>query len=297
MDSDSIKSLLSGGVGGVCTVVVGHPLDTVKVRLMTDTKREFKGMVDCLKQTVARGGLTSLYAGMGAPVVFVTPLYAVYFAGFDFGKRMAMRFEDVHCVGDISAGGMMFAGGFSALPGTLVMVPGDLVKVKLQVEKNKPALEQRFHDPVSCIKAVVKQNGVRGMWKGLGLTLLRDIPSTAANFASYELMKREMAKTPLLRGQDGSISSVAIVVAGGLAGVANWIIAVPPDVVKSRLQSAPEGTYPGGARQVLRELVREEGWLGLTRGMAPAVSRAFPANGACFLGLEVSRKLLDWWWP
>ncbi|KAH9255541.1 hypothetical protein BASA81_006371 [Batrachochytrium salamandrivorans] len=297
MDSDGIKSLLSGGVGGVCTVVVGHPLDTVKVRLMTDTKREFKGMIDCLKQTVAKGGFTSLYAGMGAPVVFVTPLYAVYFAGFDFGKRMAMRIEQVDCVGDISALGMMFAGGFSALPGTLVMVPGDLVKVKLQVEKNKPPLEQRFHDPVSCIKMVVKQNGIVGMWKGMGLTLLRDVPGTMANFASYELMKREMAKMPLLKGENGSISSVAIVTAGGLAGVANWIVAVPPDVVKSRLQSAPEGTYPGGTRQVFQELVNKEGWLGLTKGMIPAVTRAFPANAACFLGLEVSRKLLDWWWP
>lgn len=34
--------------------------------------------------------------------------------------------------------------------------------------------------------------------------------------------------------------------AGGLAGIANWSVCIPPDVLKSRLQTAPEGKYPGG---------------------------------------------------
>src|SRR4051812_37670387 len=116
---------------------------------MTDTKAEFNGMVDCVKKTVARDGVKGLYAGMGAPILSVTPIFAVYFWGFDQGKNIAAYAEGKK-PSEISTAGILFAGGFSALPGTFVMVPGDLVKVKLQVERNKPKIEQQFSGPLAC---------------------------------------------------------------------------------------------------------------------------------------------------
>ncbi|KAI0223555.1 carnitine transporter, partial [Massospora cicadina] len=58
--------------------------------------------------------------------------------------------------------------------------------------------------------------------------------------------------------------------------------AIPPDVIKSRLQTAPEGTYKGFA-DVFVKLIRAEGPGALFRGLGPAMLRAFPANAACFL--------------
>lgn len=65
----------------------------------------------------------------------------------------------------------------------------------------------------------------------------------------------------------------------GMAGVAMWSIAIPPDVLKSRLQSAPAGTYKGTA-DVLRVLLKNEGPQALFKGLGPAMLRAFPANAA-----------------
>lgn len=53
-----------------------------------------------------------------------------------------------------------------------------------------------------------------------------------------------------------------------------------------------EGKYSSIA-QVLREVVKEEGVAGLFSGIRPAMIRAFPANAACFLGMEVSRSALS----
>lgn len=64
-----------------------------------------------------------------------------------------------------------------------------------------------------------------------------------------------------------------------MAGVAMWTIAIPPDVLKSRLQSAPAGTYKGVA-DVLRVLLKNEGPQALFKGLGPAMLRAFPANAA-----------------
>ncbi len=48
-----------------------------------------------------------------------------------------------------------------------------------------------------------------------------------------------------------------------------------------------------GMLATARELVRQEGFRGLYRGLAPACMRAFPANAACFFGMESSKRFLD----
>lgn len=52
-----LRSLVAGGVGGVCAVVVGHPFDLVKVRLQTAEKGVYTGAIDVVRRTIAREGL------------------------------------------------------------------------------------------------------------------------------------------------------------------------------------------------------------------------------------------------
>jgi solute carrier family 25 carnitine/acylcarnitine transporter 20/29 len=54
-------------------------------------------------------------------------------------------------------------------------------------------------------------------------------------------------------------------------------VCLPQDVLKSRLQSAPEGRY-SGIGDVARHLIREEGITALWKGFTPVMMRAFPAN-------------------
>jgi hypothetical protein len=57
---DPFKNFLAGGVGGACLVIIGHPPDTIKVRLQTmpepnnGEKPMYKGTMDCVKKTVKK---------------------------------------------------------------------------------------------------------------------------------------------------------------------------------------------------------------------------------------------------
>lgn len=63
---------------------------------------------------------------------------------------------------------------------------------------------------------------------------ISDVPASAAYFASYELIQRAM----IPEGGDRSQLGIGrTLFAGGMAGICNWIVALPPDVLKSRLQS------------------------------------------------------------
>jgi len=85
------------------------------------------------------------------------------------------------------------------------------------------------------------------------------------------------------------LSPLAVLSAGGIAGVSCWTISIPADVLKSRYQTAPPGMY-NSLFDVYRHLMKEEGPMGLFKGMRPALIRAFPANAACFFGMEIAKE-------
>lgn len=108
-------------------------------------------------------------------------------------------------------------------------------------------------------------------------------------FLTYEYVKKDMQTR---WGTDGGKALLGTIFAGGMAGIANWAIAMPADVLKSRLQTAPAGTY-NGIRDVFAELMRKEGPLALYKGITPVMLRAFPANAACFIGFDFCMQFLN----
>lgn len=73
--ASQLRSLGAGAFGGVCSVIVGHPFDLVKVRLQTAERGVYSSAMDVVRKSVARDGLRrGLYAGVSAPLVGVTPM-------------------------------------------------------------------------------------------------------------------------------------------------------------------------------------------------------------------------------
>lgn len=284
--TSSIKSFLSGGFGGICLVAAGHPLDLIKVRLQTST--QYSGLIDCFKKTVAQDGFKGLYRGMFTPLVGITPIFATCFWGYDLGQKIVRQVKGYEANKKLSMSEICFAGGFSAIPATLLMTPIERVKCVLQIQGTGEG-GTKYRGPLDAVKGLLAQGGVRSLYKGTFATLLRDGPGSVAYFGAYETFK--IMFTPAGSTPD-QLSPLTVICAGGLAGMANWAVAIPPDVVKSRLQTAPEGTYKGVADVVIK-LVRTEGPGALFRGLGPAMVRAFPANAACFLGVETSLKFMN----
>ncbi|KAL1310751.1 hypothetical protein AAFC00_001003 [Neodothiora populina] len=289
--AQSLRALAAGGVGGVCAVVVGHPFDLVKVRLQTAEKGVYTGAMDVVRKTIAREGLArGLYAGVSAPLVGVTPMFAVSFWGYDVGKQLVRSFSEVHqdhfSVAQISA-----AGFFSAIPMTLITAPFERVKVLLQIQGQKqlaPGEKPKYSGGTDVVRQLYKEGGLRSVFRGSAMTLARDGPGSAAYFATYEIIKRKL--TP--RNEDGSpgqLSLTAVMAAGGAAGVAMWIPVFPVDTIKSKLQSAEGRPTMGG---VVREVWARGGFKAFFPGFGPAMARAVPANAATFLGVELAQKAM-----
>nr|XP_011738011.1 mitochondrial carnitine/acylcarnitine carrier protein [Macaca nemestrina] len=283
-----LKNLLAGGFGGVCLVFVGHPLDTVKVRLQTQPPSlpgqppMYSGTFDCFRKTLFREvGIwywASSYSEHIHGVGLLPPRRSqVLASGFCFQCSYPQLFA---------------AGMLSGVFTTGIMTPGERIKCLLQIQASSG--ETKYTGTLDCAKKLYQEFGIRGIYKGTVLTLMRDVPASGMYFMTYEWLKNIF--TP--EGKRVSELSVPrILVAGGIAGIFNWAVAIPPDVLKSRFQTAPPGKYPNGFRDVLRELIRDEGVTSLYKGFNAVMIRAFPANAACFLGFEVAMKFLNWATP
>jgi len=272
----------------VAAVVVGHPFDLTKTRLQTAAAGTYTGGLDVVKKTLGRDGIFGLYRGMVPPLLGVTPIFAISFWAYDASKRLLYAVEPDRKSQTLSIAELATAGFMSAIPATLVTAPVERAKVLLQVQ-GQGASGTNYTGVLDVIKHLYKEGGLRSIFRGSVATIARDGPGSAAYFAAYEVTKK--ALTP--EGSSPSdLNLGAIILAGGTAGVAMWALAIPPDVLKSRLQSAPTGTY-SGLMDCARKTIAQDGVAALWRGFGPAMARAFPANAATFLGVEASRKVLD----
>nr|CDS30257.1 mitochondrial carnitine:acylcarnitine carrier [Hymenolepis microstoma] len=267
--SGNLKSFLAGGFGGMCTVIIGHPFDTIKVRLQTmphfgpNQVPLYRDAFDCAYKTVKNEGVRGLYKGMLAPLIGAMPLFAVCFLGFNVGKDVCAK--DVN---KISKPELFCAGMFSGIFTTILMAPGERIKCLLQIQTKDAHI--KYHGPLDVVKQLYREGGIRSIYKGSVATLLRDVPASGMFFLSYEWIKEILGPK--------NIAVHYTLFAGGMAGVFNWLVAIPPDVLKSRLQTAPVGKYQYGIRSVFEELLVKEGILALYKGATPVLLRAFPAN-------------------
>ncbi|KAH8099422.1 hypothetical protein BXZ70DRAFT_895131 [Cristinia sonorae] len=286
--ADSVKSFVAGGVGGIAAVLVGHPFDLTKTRLQTAAPGTYTGAIHVVKTTLARDGATGLYRGVVPPLLGVTPIFAVSFWAYDMSKLLIYKVTPNRTSQQFSVAEYAAAGFLSAIPTTLVTAPVERAKVLLQVQGQGQGGTQ-YKGVIDVVRHLYKEGGVRSVFRGSFATVMRDGPGSAAYFAAYEVTKKFL--TPA-GGSPSDLNLGAVILAGGTAGVAMWSIAIPPDVLKSRIQSAPTGTY-SGFLDCARKTIAADGVTALWRGLGPAMARAFPANAATFLGVELAKQTMN----
>ncbi|KNC99059.1 uncharacterized protein SPPG_06008 [Spizellomyces punctatus DAOM BR117] len=274
-----VKDLVAGTVGGWAQVVVGHPFDTLKVRLQTQGPNpKYANAIDCLKITVREEGALALYKGVTSPLLGVGICNAVLFAANGGFRRWIGGGRE-----DLTVGEYVFAGALSGGVIAWVNCPVELLKVKLQTQYTTGS-EQQFKGVLDCGLKTLRQQGIQGLYRGIGITIVRDVPSFAAYFGAYEGTKA------YLKSHNKELNPLQLILAGGIAGIAAWLPCYPQDVIKSRIQS---DTRNMSTMQYAREIWLQAGWKGFFKGFGPTMLRAFPANAATFLAYESARKALS----
>eukprot|EP00536_Pseudo-nitzschia_multiseries_P018166 jgi/Psemu1/227989/e_gw1.2210.3.1 len=312
--------LVAGGIAGTAGIVVGHPFDTIKVRLQQQHRHQpqprqpsrpkSSASKRSLAATKTSSGTaqTSLYRGLfrgiGAPLATAALVNANIFCVYG----SASRFWDRHhsTADEETVQKQLFCGAASGFCTSLLVCPIELVKVQLQTQTlQKPgdvaatsvSVVSKANSSWSLAKQIVRSgHGFRGLYRGLTATMLRQTPSLTVYFPTYHTLREFLQEdnNDETHGNNSAWWSSAL--AGGLAGSLAWAVVYPADVIKSRIQSMPLSTSgeQNSLRTVAHTTLRGEGYvrLMLSRGLAVTLMRAFPVNGTIFFVYEQSSKRL-----
>ncbi|KAL4859060.1 Mitochondrial arginine transporter BAC2 [Chlorella vulgaris] len=284
--SESVRDFVAGGIGGACGVIAGQPLDTIRIR---QQQPGYSGGAALLARSiVAVEGLRSLFRGMGFPLC--TAAMQVYFC------RNAVVFQSYGIAARHLTGGQQgplsllqvtCAGCFAGAVQTAVIVPVDLLKIRMQLQtavRGAPG----YIGPLALLGSVLRAEGLRGLYRGTTITCIRDLPSHGVYFAVYEIT-RELLE-PGSRA-NGSSNAAALWAAGGIAGSVSWLSVYPFDVVKTRVQAAAAAQSPyRGWVDCARQSLANEGREVFFKGLSTTLARAFLVNGAIFSAYELAHK-------
>ncbi|KAH3730672.1 mitochondrial ornithine transporter 1-like [Dreissena polymorpha] len=292
---DGIIDFTGGTIGAIASVYVGQSLDTVKVKMQT-FPHLYKNALDCFVKTYRQDGIArGLYAGTVPALAANISENSVLFMFYGLCQKLMAKVVRKDNVSHLNPLENALSGGTAAFFSSFTLCPTELVKCRLQAMREtavKGTGEKPNIGPFTLTKEILRQEGIRGLYKGLTATFMREIPGYVFFFGGYETARHLL--TPAGKTKD-DIGALRTVISGGLGGVALWVAIFPADVVKSRVQIASTaGTVEPTFRSVIVQIYRQEGLLALYKGLGPTVLRTFPATGALFLAYENTKKWLGY---
>ncbi|GAB0489140.1 hypothetical protein MMPV_000356 [Pyropia vietnamensis] len=318
------------------TALFVTPLDVVKVRMQAHVCTPLPApcarpdhavsMADAARQIVAAHGPRGLWRGLPATFAIAVPSTGLYFCLYEAFCRGLRG-------GELSAPPAVLppdavpvvAGAAARCVATVAGAPLELGRLRLQAGAGVRAGGRAGLR--GALAGVVAADGVAGLWRGAGVTLLRDAPFSALYWGAYEALKAPGGGVSWLlaglgrgRGQVAEAAPAAEMAAAGaaadrlssppalpaggvdtlvhlLSGVGAGVLAaaatVPADVVKTRWQAGERGAPggPAGVTAVARGIVATEGIRGLTRGVGPRVAKVAPSCAIMMASYEAFKGL------
>lgn len=274
-------NIFSGTCAGINVTLVGHPFDTLKVRLQTQPSdnKVYSGLKDCFVKTIRWEGIRGLYAGVQSPLLGQMFFRANLFTAFGEAKRYFSQDGKRK----LTFAEYFYCGGIGWGLTTFVECPIDVFKTQLQIQiiKSKTIKDfvPEYKGFFDCMSKVLKANGIKGAYMGLTPHLLRNIPAGAVHLGSFEVIR--VLYSEKLNKKVHEIPMIYNMIAGSTGGVLYWLLFFPFDVVKSSMQAdnlVKSNRKFSSTIQCFQKLYQEGGISRFYKGFSPCLLRAIPAN-------------------
>ena len=299
----ALVDILAGFAAGINVTLVGHPLETVKVRLQTQPSPPnniYNGVIDCVRKTIQWEGPMGLYKGVGAPLggqlFFRSLLFSAYAKYLAFMQARPTPTGKPHPLSYLEFG----LGGATAWGvGTIIECPLQVASSQLQTQLVRVKAAQAagltppetYKGVVDYLRRAPSSFGLRSLYRGMDVHLARNIQGGFFHFFVFEATRREYAAyagKPVTE-----IGLLANMLCGAAGGVCFWGLTFPIDAVKSAVQGDsldPKIARYTGALDAARKLYAEGGFARFARGLDASMMRAVPANAVLLATASMVRE-------
>ncbi|KAI9303406.1 mitochondrial carrier domain-containing protein [Cunninghamella echinulata] len=161
------------------------------------------------------------------------------------------------------------AGAGAGVASSIVVVPLDVVKTRLQNQgKGKPGV-LLYHGTTGTLSRIWKEEGIRGLYRGLGPTIFGYLPTWAIYFTAYDYCKAQWAKDLGMNGHEWLLHILSAMT----AGAASTSLTNPLWVIKTRFMTQNDKTpYKyDNTLHAFKTIAREEGIRGFYKGLGSSL--------------------------
>ncbi|KAJ7974291.1 Solute carrier family 25 member 44 [Quillaja saponaria] len=252
-----------------------YPISVVKTRLQVASKDTVeRNAYSVLRGLLRTDGFPGLYRGFGTVITGAIPARIIFLTALENTKVAAFSMLEPFRLSETTQAAIAngIAGMTSSLFAQSVFVPIDVVSQKLMVQGYSGHV--RYSGGLEVARMVLKSDGIWGLYRGFGLSIMTYSPSSAVWWASYGSSQRFIWRSLGygIKHEEAvpSLRKIILAQAGGgiIAGATASCISTPLDTIKTRLQVLGD-EKKSSVRQVVKGLIAEDGWKGLYRGLGP----------------------------
>eukprot|EP00850_Spirogloea_muscicola_P005896 SM000027S09677 [mRNA] locus=s27:688259:689711:+ [translate_table: standard] len=191
---------IAGSTAGICSTICTYPLELVKTRL-TVQPGQYKGVFNAFVRIVNEEGFHELYRGLIPSVVGVVPYAGANYYAYDSLRTLYRRLTKKEQVGNVAT---LLIGSAAGAIASSATFPLEVARKRMQVG----ALHGRviYKGTLDALTSIAREEGVVGLYKGLGPSCLKLMPAAGISFMCYEALKRVLIEEERA-GEGGSSSS------------------------------------------------------------------------------------------
>ncbi|CAN8316954.1 unnamed protein product [Cochlearia groenlandica] len=291
-----IENLIAGGIAGAFSKTCTAPLARLTILFQLQGMQSGAAVLSRpslwheASRIVNEEGFRAFWKGNLVTVAHRLPYSAVNFYAYEEYKKILYTNPVLQSyIGNTSGSPFVhfISGGLAGITAASATYPLDLVRTRLAAQRNAMYYQGIGH----AFRTICSEEGLLGLYKGLGATLLGVGPSLAINFAAYESLKSFWISH---RPNDSKV--IVSLGCGGLAGVASSTATFPLDLVRRRMQVEGAGgrarVYNTGLFGTFKLIFKTEGMRGLYRGILPEYYKVVPGVGIAFMIFESLKTIL-----
>uniref|UniRef100_A0A7R9V082 ADP/ATP translocase n=1 Tax=Chlamydomonas euryale TaxID=1486919 RepID=A0A7R9V082_9CHLO len=178
-------NLASGGAAGACSLFFVYSLDYARTRLANDAKsakkggeRQFNGLVDVYRKTLATDGIGGLYRGFVISCVGIVVYRGLYFGLYDSIKPSLGVYADNFLASFVLGWGITNLAGVASYP-------IDTIRRRMMMTSGAAV---KYRSSMHCASEILKNEGVKSMFKGAGANVLRAVAG-AGVLSGYDALQ------------------------------------------------------------------------------------------------------------
>ena len=182
------KNIGSGGLAGAMSLMFVYSLDYCRTRLANDAKsagkgggeRQFNGMIDVYRKTIASDGVQGLYRGFVISCVGIIVYRGCYFGFYDTLRPILL--------GDNASVILSFALGYVVtISAGLVSYPIDTIRRRMMMTSGEAV---KYKGSIDCTMQILKNEGFMSLMKGAGANILRGVAGAGvlAGFDKFQAL-------------------------------------------------------------------------------------------------------------